>query len=77
MPLGRGQVCLEVDGESSFVTVLHQALSGVQRTLLFRSPQPSTAHEGAIYSRLCVGGSAQSRVILTQAQSQTALLSQG
>lgn len=77
MLLGRGHVCLDVDGESSFVTALRQAPPGVQRTLLFRSTQPSTAHEGAIYSRLCVGGSAQRRVILTQAQSQTALLSQG
>lgn len=77
MPLGRGRTCLEVDGESNFVTSLCQATSGVQRTLLFRSPQPSAAHEGAIYSRLCVGGSAQGRVILTQTQSQTALLSQG
>ena len=77
MPLGRGRVCLEVDGESSFVTALCQAPPGAQRTLLFRSPQPSTAHEGAICSRLCVGGSAQRRVILIQAQSQTALLSQG
>lgn len=77
MPLGRGRVCLEVDGESSFVTALHQAPLGVQRTLVFRSPQPSTVHKGAIYSRVCVGGSAQRRVILTQAQSQKSFFSQG
>lgn len=36
MPLGRGRVCLKVDGESNFVTALHQAPPGVQRTLLMR-----------------------------------------